>query len=242
MKVIVLGATGATGRLVVKELLKQQHQVIALVRSSGRENTLENIDEEQLTLINGTALTLEDAHLSKLIDEADGVISCLGHNLTWKGVYGAPQMMVRDSIKRIVTLVCRHRNAPLKIVLMNSSGVQNKDQYEPISLMQRLVLTILRLLLPPHKDNEQAADYLRTLDTRKHTIQWVVVRPDTLIDQFNATQYSLHPAPIRSAIFDAGKVSRINVAVVMTRLLSDSHLWEKWQGKMPLIYNSEEYS
>ena len=90
MKVIVLGATGATGRLVVKELLKQQHQVIALVRSSGRENTLENIDEEQLTLINGTALTLEDAHLSKLIDEADGVISCLGHNLTWKGVYGAP--------------------------------------------------------------------------------------------------------------------------------------------------------
>ncbi len=91
MKVIVLGATGATGRLVVKELLKQQHQVIALVRSSGRENTLEKIDEEQLTLINGTALTLEDAHLSKLIDEADGVISCLGHNLTWKGIYGAPR-------------------------------------------------------------------------------------------------------------------------------------------------------
>ena len=255
MKVIVLGATGATGRLVVKELLKQQHQVIALVRSSGQEHTLKKIDEdlreeglgneelrdkEQLTLINGTALTLEDAHLSKLIDKADGVISCLGHNLTWKGVYGAPQMMVRDSIKRIVTLVCRHRNAPLKIVLMNSSGVQNKDQHEPISLMQHLVLTILRLLLPPHKDNEQAANYLRTLDASKHTTQWVVVRPDALIDHCNVTPYSLHPAPIRSAIFDAGKVSRINVAVAMTRLLSDSHLWGKWQGKMPLIYNSEE--
>ena len=240
MKIIVLGATGATGQLVVTELLKQQHQVIALVRNTEALETLKPQFNEQLTLITATALTLEDTQLSHLIKNVDGVISCLGHNLTLKGVYGAPQMMVRDSIKRIVSLACPHRNAPLKLVLMNSSGVRNKDQYEPVSFMQHLVLATLRLLLPPHKDNEQTADYLRALDTRKHNIQWVVVRPDSLIDEVSPTQYSLHSAPIRSAIFDAGTVSRINVATVMTRLLLDSHLWEKWQGKMPLIYNSEK--
>ena len=240
MKVIVLGATGATGRLVVTELLKQQHQVIALVRNTEALETLKPQFNEQLTLIIGTALTLEDAQLSSLIKSANGVISCLGHNLTLKGVYGAPQMMVRDSIQRIVSLAGPSRNTPLKLVLMNSSGVRNKDQYEPISFIQHLVLAALRLLLPPHKDNEQAADYLRTLDASKHNTQWVVVRPDSLIDEVSSTQYTLHPAPIRSAIFDAGKVSRINVANVMSRLLLDSQLWEKWQGKMPLIYNSEE--
>lgn len=242
MKVIVLGATGATGRLVVTELLKQQHQVIALVRNTEALETLKPQFNEQLTLIIGTALTLEDAQLSSLIKSADGVISCLGHNLTLKGVYGAPQMMVRDSIKRIVSLSGTPRTTLLKIVLMNSSGVRNKDQYEPISFMQHLVLATLRLLLPPHKDNEQAADYLRTLDTRKHNIQWVVVRPDSLINDVNSTQYILHSAPIRSAIFNAGQVSRINVANFMSRLLMDTKLWKTWQRKMPVIYNASERS
>lgn len=240
MRVLVLGATGATGQLVVRTLLQQQHQVVALVRDTNTLNALNTEFGDLLTQIKGTALILSDAQLSELVKSADGVISCLGHNLTLKGIFGAPQMMVRDSIKRMINLNTTQRINPLKIVLMNSSGVRNKDQHEPISIFQHLVLVLLRTLLPPHRDNEQAANYLRTLDILNANVQWVVVRPDALINQDEASDYSLFPTPIRSAIFDSGKVSRINVASALSQLLMDSTLWKKWQGKMPLVYNAEE--
>jgi nucleoside-diphosphate-sugar epimerase len=240
MKVLVLGATGATGRLVVQTLLEQQHEVVAMVRNTDTLAPLNTQYAAQFTQVRGTALTLNDAVLSEWVERVDGVVSCLGHNLTLKGIFAAPRMLVRDSIKRIVNLSENKRTAPLKIVLMNSSGVRNKNNHEPISLMQHLVLALLRVLLPPHRDNEQAANYLRTLNTTSHKIEWVSVRPDALIDQDDANEYSLYPSPIRSAIFDSGKVSRINVASAMCRLLTDAKLWQEWKGKMPLLYNADE--
>ena len=68
-------------------------------------------------------------------------------------------------------------------------------------------------------------------------IEWAAVRPDGLIDDDNVTDYEIHPSPIRSAIFDAGKISRINVGHFMSSLISDDELWNKWKGQMPVIYN-----
>lgn len=48
----------------------------------------------------------------------------------------------------------------------------------------------------------------------------------------------VHQSPTRSAIFDAGKTSRINLGNFMCRLIEESDLWEKWKGKMPVIYNT----
>lgn len=45
---------------------------------------------------------------------------------------------------------------------MNSAGCRNRGISENISLAQRCVISLLRFLLPPHADNEKAADYLRT--------------------------------------------------------------------------------
>ena len=44
---------------------------------------------------------------------------------------------------------------------------------------------------------------------------------------------------MRSAIFDAGKTSRINVANLMSDLITDDRIWHKWKGKMPVIYDKE---
>jgi hypothetical protein len=43
---------------------------------------------------------------------------------------------------------------------MNTTGNRNRDLNEPISLRQKCVIVVLRLLLPSHVDNEKAADYL----------------------------------------------------------------------------------
>jgi len=66
-----------------------------------------------------------------------------------------------------------------------------------------------------------------------------VVRPDSLIDREEVSEYTLHASPIRSALFNPGKTSRINVAHLMARLVAENTLWEKWTGQMPVVYNKE---
>jgi hypothetical protein len=96
---------------------------------------------------------------------------------------------------------------------MNTAGNRNRDLEEPISFGQRCVVGLIRLLLPPHVDNEKAADYLRvSVGQNDSAIEWVVVRPDSLVNEDSVSEYCLHPSPTRSAIFNAGKTSRINVA------------------------------
>ena len=71
-------------------------------------------------------------------------------------------------------------------------------------------------------------------------IKWVVVRPSSLIDEEDVSEYKTHSSPTRSAIFNDGKVSRVNVAAFMNKLITDQNLWEKWKGQMPVIYNKEK--
>lgn len=119
--------------------------------------------------------------------------------------------------------------------------LQNRDLNEPASLRENLLLRLLRLLLPPHADNEDAADYLRSRIGQNHAyIGWVTVRPDTLIDRERVTEYETHPSPTRSALFNPGKTSRINVGHFMAQLLTKNDLWDQWKGKMPVIYNKDE--
>ena len=100
------------------------------------------------------------------------------------------------------------------------------------------MIGLIRLFLPPHADNEQAANYLRTqIGRNDKLIEWVAVRPDSLLDADAVTAYAVHPSPLRSAIFDPGKTSRINVAHFMAELITNDETWQKWQGQMPVIYN-----
>ena len=70
-------------------------------------------------------------------------------------------------------------------------------------------------------------------------IEWAAVRPDNLIDDSKVTEYEVHPSPIRSAIFDSGLTSRVNVGHFMAELITDDDTWSEWNGKMPVIYNKE---
>ena len=123
----------------------------------------------------------------------------------------------------------------------NTTGNRNRDLDEQISYTQKCVIGLLRLLLPPHVDNEKAADYLRTeVGQHDRVIEWVAVRPDNLIDESEVTEYEMHVSPTRSAIFDAGTTSRINVAHFMAELMTDDNLWSSWKGQMPVIYNKSQ--
>ena len=238
MTTLVVGASGATGRQLVAQLLNQGQHVKAIVRSA--EKLPEAIkNESRLTIIKASILELSEAEMAEHVAGCDAVASCLGHNLTLKGIYGKPRRLVTDATRRLCNAINANTpKKPIKYVLMNTSGNRNRDLDEPISFGQKCVIALLRLLLPPHIDNEKAADYLRTNIGQNHAmVEWVAVRPDGLIDEPMVTEYEVHPSPIRSAIFDAGKVSRINVAHFMATLIDNDDLWQKWKGQMPVIYS-----
>ena len=255
MTTLVAGATGATGRHLVQQLLDRDEQVKAIVRSP---DALRNIlpdkysSHPNLTVIHASIADLTEAQLTDHVADCTAVASCLGHNLTFKGMFGQPRRLVTDATRNlcnalVATSVDRpaasHEatpdSKPVKFVLMNTTGNRNRDLNEPISFAQRCVVGLIRVLIPPHADNEQAADHLRTHVGQNHkTLQWAVVRPDSLIDEDEVTPYDLHPSPTRSAIFNAGKTSRINVAAFMAELITNDELWTTWQGQMPVIYNT----
>jgi nucleoside-diphosphate-sugar epimerase len=238
MKILVVGASGATGSQLVEQLLNQNHKVKIIVRSPEKLSEAWKANDN-LQIISASVLDLSDVEMKEIIIDCQAVASCLGHNLTFKGIYGKPRRLVTDATRRLCNAITSNsHNSTTKFVLMNTTGNRNRDLNEPISFAQKCVIGLLRLLLPPHVDNEKATDYLRTQIGQSHnSIEWVAVRPDGLINEDNVTEYEIYPSPTRSAIFNAGKVSRINVGHFMARLINDNDLWTQWKGQMPVIYS-----
>ncbi len=236
--VLVLGASGATGKLLVAELLKRNVQVRAVVRTPEKLSHLQGA--ANLKIIKGTILDMTESEITECISGCNAIASCLGHNLSFKGIYGKPRKLVTDSLRKLCNHVIRAKmENQVKIVLMNTAGNRNRKIDEPISLAEKCVIGLLRLLLPPHVDNERASQYLQDeIGFGYDYLGWAVVRPDSLIDKDEVTNYMVHVSPIRSALFNAGKTSRINVAHFMADLITVDSVWEKWKGQMPVIYNA----
>jgi nucleoside-diphosphate-sugar epimerase len=238
MTILVVGASGATGRLLVEQLLNRGQNVKVIVRSPEKLPHFQK-NHDHLSEISASILELSNAEMALHVRGCDAVASCLGHNLSWKGLYGHPRRLVSEATQRLCNAIKANKSDKMiRYVLMNTAGNSNRDLNEPVSYGQRFVIGLIRLLLPPHVDNEKAADYLRTkIGQNDRDIEWAAVRPDNLIDEDNVTEYEAHPSPVRSAIFNPGRTSRINVGHFMADLITDDTKWNKWKGQMPVIYN-----
>ncbi len=238
---LVVGASGATGQQVVTQLLNAQHKVKAIVRSSViLPHSWE--DNPDLTVIRANVLDIEIPQMAAHLEGCTAVVSCLGHNLTLKGMFGSPRKLVKETVVLLSKAIQMHPKAlPMRLVLMNTSGNRNKDATEPVAFSQKVLLKWLKVLLPPFADNIAAAEYLRAEIGQKNSwMEWVVVRPDALVDLTEVTPYAVYPSPIRSAIFNAGQTSRMNVGHFIAALVCDLEQWNKWKGQMPVVYNKTE--
>jgi hypothetical protein len=222
---------------LVEELLNRGHHVKAIVRSPG--NLPDNVrNHTALDLIQASVLELSDKELEQHVAGCDAIASCLGHNLTFKGLFGKPRRLVTDATRRLcMAIKANDTAASTKFVLMNTVANRNRNLNEPIPFAQKIMIAMLRIFLPPHADNEQAAEYLRTvIGQNDKAIEWAAVRPSSLIDEDKASEIEVFPSPTRSIVND-GQVSRINVGHFMADLITNDELWQQWKGQMPAIYN-----
>jgi putative NADH-flavin reductase len=237
MRVLVLGASGATGKLVVDQLIKKQINTRILIRNSAVISS--HINQSPLVeIIKGNINELDDFEMNNLINDCNIIISCLGHNVTLKGMFGNPRYLVFDAIKRICETVKHNANKKVKLILMGTTGYINTLSGETNSMGEKIIFSVLKLLLPPHRDNVKAADHLITeIGKKDEIIEWAIVRPDSLVNHEEESPYEVYDSPVRSPIFNAGKTSRINVSHFITELVTVEETWIDWQYKTPVVYN-----
>ena len=237
MTTLVVGATGMTGRPLVEQLLSKNHKVRVVVRSPHKLSS-EVLKNPNMTVIEAGVLDLTDEEMAEQVKDCDAVVSCLGHVMDFKGMFGDPKKLCTDATRRLCNAIEKNKSPePTKFILMNTVGVQNFDREEKRTWFERGLLILLRHTLPPHCDNETAAEYLyRNVGKENKYIEWCSVRPDSLINA-QISPYEIIESP-NTGIFTGRPTTRSNVAHFMAELIENSELWNTWKFKMPVIMNS----
>ena len=247
---LVVGATGATGKHVVLQLLQQNQNVRAIARSKQRLLDLLDVAPEsstkfadRLEVTEASLLDLSDSELGKATSGCDAVVSCLGHNLTFKGVFAPPRRLVTDATRRLVEAVEANHDTDksgsgkrTKFILMGTVAVPSPaGGDDKRTLGDRIVQFLLRHLLPPHRDNETAAEYIFT-KTDNPNLEWTVVRPTDLVDG-DVSKYELFDKPQDSLFGGDGVATRANVAKSMVDMIMTEKLWEEWKFRWPVVHD-----
>lgn len=235
MKTLVLGASGATGKLVVSKLVEHNITVKAVIRETA-SLPKELAENSKVETVRGSISAFTAEQIIELISDCDSIVSCLGHNINFKGIFGKPRNLVFDAVKRVADLAI-NSGRRFKFILMSTTAYTNNSIGEKNSPGELVVFSLLKLLLPPHADNMAAGDYLVYQIKSSTNIEWVAVRPDALFEEPAASRVVISDKKLRSPIFNPGKTSRINVAQFMSDLLTNDSLWQQWRFKTPVIYN-----
>lgn len=233
--VLVLGGTGRTGGRVVSQLLGRGARVRAIVRSAERLPQGVAADSN-LTVVEADLLSMTDDALRGHVEGCDAVVSCLGHTISLRGVLGKPRDLVTQAARRVVHVAGEIRPAtPIRYVLMSSVSVNHPGKADTRrGVGERAQLAVIRALVPPAKDNQDAADFfVRGVGESDPYVEWVVVRPDTLIEG-DVSDYALHEELVTS-LAKPNNTAMANVAHFMCELVCDDSVWRSWRGKLPVI-------
>ena len=128
MKALVLGASGATGKLVVQQLVKKNIQIRVVARESAIIPS-QISDDKSIEIIKGNINDFEIAKIKDLVKDCDSVICCLGHNISFKGILGPPHKLVSNTVAKIIEAL-QSPNLNSKFILMSTTAYTNRKTGE----------------------------------------------------------------------------------------------------------------
>ncbi len=169
-KVLVVGATGGTGRAVIEELLETGHHVTAFSRHASKLDGL----SERMTTIDGDATDPDE--IDRAVRGHDAVVVTLGisENPLRVRLLGAARtpMDVRSAGTRAVIAAMR-RHGVRRLVVQSSYGVG--ETRGKLRLLERVMFGLL--LKPQIADTE-----LQEVEVRDSGMEWVLAQPVHLTD------------------------------------------------------------
>lgn len=211
MKILVVGATGGSGRALVDELLAAGHAVTAFSRNAERIEP-----QPGLGRVNGDATSAADIERAVVGHDAVVVTLGIGENplrVRLLGPAHTPLDVRSAGTRNVIRAMQRH--GLKKLVVQTSYGVG--DTRDRLGFADRLFFSLL--LRPQIADTER-----QDQDVKHSGLDWVIVQPVHLTDSEDA------PEPFVSSQGDTGrrlKVSRRSVA----RFLARAALGDEFIGK-----------
>jgi uncharacterized protein YbjT (DUF2867 family) len=205
MKILILGATGGTGRLIVNNALTKGHSVVALVRSAART------DLPGAELIEGDATS--EITLGRALDGCDAVVSALGTGMGFRKV-----SLLTEATRALLPAMTRI--GVRRLVCVSALGVGDSRGHGGF-VFDRIFQPLL--LSQAYKDKNRQEAAIRT-----SSLDWVIVRPGMLTD--DPAQGSVR-AVINLAGINGGKVARADVA----RFVLDQLTTDTWLRRTPVL-------
>jgi putative NADH-flavin reductase len=149
MKVVVLGASGAIGRLLVQQAAAQGHQVVAVARSAVDFGGLNGVVVEQGSLT-------DVAFLSRVLAGADVVFSGLGLRLKGLAPWNTPEVpdFLDKSTAAIVTAM--KTVGVRRAIVVSSSGIGDSADQLPGFFKLFIKVTAMRHVWPALNRMEEA--------------------------------------------------------------------------------------
>jgi uncharacterized protein YbjT (DUF2867 family) len=212
MRILVTGATGGTGREVVRQALAKGYQVNALARSAA----------DAAPLFPGADITEGDARdgeaVAKALARCDRVISVLGTKLSLLH----EETLLSTSTRVLIDAMQKQRITRLVCV----TGIGAGDSHGHGGFLYDHIVQPL-LLRSTYHDKDRQED-----EIRESGLDWTIVRPTVLTDG---------PASgnIRALTdltdFHGGSIARADVARFLIAELEE----RRWAGRSPVITSAD---
>ncbi|MGH9493552.1 MAG: NAD(P)-dependent oxidoreductase, partial [Candidatus Sulfotelmatobacter sp.] len=196
LKLMVLGATGATGLEVVRQAIARGHSVTAFVRSPDRLSALKS----QITVRKGNLL--DRPQLAQVIEGHDAVLSTFGPRLP---VSKADAHLLEQFA---TTLTSAMEQSGVRRVVVESVAFLFKDSIFPPAYL------LGRLLFPAVVADSAAMESV----FGKSGLDWTMVRPPELTNKPYTGRYRMREGHLPRFGF---KISRADVADCMIKLIEN---------------------
>lgn len=207
MKILVLGATGGTGREIVREAVSKGHSVVALVRSKAKAQDLAGVQ-----LVEGDARN-EDA-LFRALEGCSAVISSLGTTLSpFKEV-----TLLSAATRALVAAMDRRKVR--RLICITGMGAGDSAGHGGF-VADKLFFPLLLAKVYQDKDRQEAI-------VRASNLDWVLVRPAMLT---NKPGLGTMRALTDLSKVNGGSIPRADVAKFAVEQLSN----ETWLRRAPSI-------
>jgi putative NADH-flavin reductase len=203
--ILLLGATGFVGQVVLSQLLSANYNVTVLVRET--DNAI--LPKQNLKIIIGSVLSATD--IQKAIVEQDAVLDCLGNGAK---ANGKQNTFTSDAIKVIVEEMEKTKVRRL-ICMSNVGTVASKS---PWYFTKIIVPIFLRKLIPLIKDKERLDKIVKSSNL------------DYTIVYFQKIKKSNDSKKIKMSIDGKGigfSISVVDCAKFLISQINDTHFLKK---------------
>ena len=198
MKIIIFGATGGTGKELVKQALDQGHEVTAFVRNQAKFE----IKDDHLKIAEGDVA--DEAAVARAVKDHEAALSALGATTIMRRM---PELV--DGVRHILAAL-EKGGALRRFVYESALGVGDSAK-EAGFLFENIVRPFV--LTNPFADHEEKEKLIKA-----STLEWVIVRPSVLTNGEQTGKYRAGVHLKSDSIYSS--ISRADVADFMLKQLS----------------------